>query len=106
MNAHTASSPDQVQGIGQVWSMWPDILESVKNRRRFTGTLLSQYAQVTGFDGTTLQISFVDTGARNSFTSSGSEAVLKEALSEQFHVQWKIGATVDPIIDTIRNQDH
>ncbi|AXG82665.1 DNA polymerase III subunit gamma and tau [Streptomyces paludis] len=88
--------PAMAQGAGQVRHMWPDILEAVKNRRRFTWILLSQNAQVAGFDGTTLQVGFINAGARDNFTSSGSEAVLKQALSEQFHVQWKIEAIVDP----------
>ncbi|MFJ3422182.1 DNA polymerase III subunit gamma and tau [Streptomyces sp. NPDC086082] len=77
-------------------TLWPNILEVVKNRRRFTWILLSQNAQVTGFDGTTLQIGFVNAGARDNFNSSGSEDVLKQALAEQFNVQWKIEAVVDP----------
>ncbi|MFJ2833097.1 DNA polymerase III subunit gamma and tau [Streptomyces sp. NPDC087263] len=75
--------------------LWPNILEAVKNRRRFTWILLSQNAQVTGFDGTTLQIGFVNAGARDNFASSGSEEVLRQALSEQFNVQWKVDAIVD-----------
>src|SRR5690606_9579556 len=63
---------------------WPNILEAVKNRRRFTWILLSQNAQVTGFDGTTLQLGFVNAGARDNFASSGSEDVLRQALAEQF----------------------
>ncbi|NEC28700.1 DNA polymerase III subunit gamma and tau, partial [Streptomyces sp. SID8111] len=74
--------------------LWPNILEAVKNRRRFTWILLSQNAQVTGFDGTTLQIGFVNAGARDNFLSSGSEDVLRQALGEQFGVQWKIEAVV------------
>ncbi|MFF9489996.1 DNA polymerase III subunit gamma and tau [Streptomyces sp. NPDC014676] len=77
-------------------TLWPNILETVKNRRRFTWILLSQNAQVTGFDGTTLQIGFVNAGARDNFLSSGSEDVLRQALAEQFNVQWKIEAVVDP----------
>ncbi|MEU6448451.1 DNA polymerase III subunit gamma and tau [Streptomyces sp. NPDC046979] len=77
-------------------SLWPNILEAVKNRRRFTWILLSQNAQVTGFDGTSLQIGFVNAGARDNFVSSGSEDVLRQALAEQFNVQWKIDAVVDP----------
>ncbi|MEV5547998.1 DNA polymerase III subunit gamma and tau [Streptomyces sp. NPDC052309] len=77
-------------------SLWPDILEVVKNRRRFTWILLSQNAQVTGFDGTSLQLGFVNAGARDNFLSSGSEDVLRQALAEQFNVQWKIEAVVDP----------
>ncbi len=77
-------------------TLWPNILEAVKNRRRFTWILLSQNAQVSGFDGTTLQIGFVNAGARDNFASSGSEDVLRQALAEQFNVQWKIEAVVDP----------
>jgi DNA polymerase-3 subunit gamma/tau len=76
--------------------LWPNILEAVKNRRRFTWILLSQNAQVAGFDGTTLQLGFVNAGARDNFLSSGSEDVLRQALTEQFNVQWKIEAIVDP----------
>ena len=76
--------------------LWPNILEAVKNRRRFTWILLSQNAQVAGFDGTTLQLGFVNAGARDNFASSGSEDVLRQALAEQFNVQWKVEAIVDP----------
>ncbi|WP_405615745.1 DNA polymerase III subunit gamma and tau [Streptomyces sp. NBC_01508] len=90
------AGPVMTQGAGQVRNMWPDILEAVKNRRRFTWILLSQNAQVAGFDGTTLQLGFLNAGARDNFASSGSEEVLKQALSEQFHVQWKVEAIIDP----------
>ncbi|WP_416986733.1 DNA polymerase III subunit gamma and tau [Streptomyces sp. T028] len=76
--------------------LWPNILEAVKNRRRFTWILLSQNAHVAGFDGTTLQLGFVNAGARDNFASSGSEDVLRQALGEQFNVQWKIEAVIDP----------
>ncbi len=75
--------------------LWPNILEAVKNRRRFTWILLSQNARVAGFDGTTLQIGFVNAGARDNFAGSGSEDVLRQALAEQFNVHWKIEAIVD-----------
>ncbi|TQE24757.1 DNA polymerase III subunit gamma and tau, partial [Streptomyces ipomoeae] len=75
--------------------LWPNVLEAVKNRRRFTWILLSQNAHVAGFDGTTLQLGFVSAGARDNFASSGSEDVLRAALTEQFNVNWKIEAIVD-----------
>ncbi|UNO40739.1 DNA polymerase III subunit gamma and tau [Streptomyces sp. MST-110588] len=84
------------QGAAQVRQMWPEILEAVKGRRRFTWILLSQNAQVSGFDGTTLQIGFPNAGARDSFANGGSEDVLREALAEKFHVQWRVEAIVDP----------
>ncbi|MCB5182537.1 DNA polymerase III subunit gamma and tau, partial [Streptomyces sp. SMC 277] len=90
----SSPSPGMAAGAGQVQAMWPQILEAVKNRRRFTWILLSQNAQVTGFDGTTLQLGFPNPGARDNFSSSGSEDVLKAVLTEQFHVHWKIDAVV------------
>ncbi|TLQ45005.1 DNA polymerase III subunit gamma and tau [Streptomyces marianii] len=89
-------APAAAQGAAQVRNMWPGILEAVKNRRRFTWILLSQNAQVAGFDGTTLQLGFINAGARDNFASSGSEDVLRQALAEQFNVQWKIEAIIDP----------
>ncbi|MGW0467544.1 DNA polymerase III subunit gamma and tau [Streptomyces sp. NPDC003027] len=94
--APAAPAGDMAQGAAQVRNMWPSILEAVKNRRRFTWILLSQNAQVAGFDGTTLQLGFLNAGARDNFASSGSEDVLKQALAEQFNVQWKIEAIIDP----------
>ncbi|MEU6108379.1 DNA polymerase III subunit gamma and tau [Streptomyces albidoflavus] len=76
-------------------ALWPNVLEAVKNRRRFTWILLSQNAHVAGFDGTTLQLGFLNAGARDNFASSGSEDVLKQALTEEFQVNWKIETVVD-----------
>ncbi|MEU9362351.1 DNA polymerase III subunit gamma and tau [Streptomyces sp. NPDC048301] len=87
---------DMAQGAAQVRNMWPDILEAVKGRRRFTWILLSQNAQVTGFDGSTLQLGFLNAGARDTFSSSGSEEVLRQALAERFNAQWRVDAVVDP----------
>ncbi|MFF2805683.1 DNA polymerase III subunit gamma and tau [Streptomyces sp. NPDC058000] len=84
------------QGAAQVRQLWPQILDAVKGRRRFTWILLSQNAQVSGFDGTTLQIGFPNAGARDSFANGGSEDVLKEVLAEHFQLQWRVEAIVDP----------
>ncbi|MFB9440074.1 DNA polymerase III subunit gamma and tau [Streptomyces showdoensis] len=95
-SAAPAAGGSMAAGAAQVRAMWPQILEAVKNRRRFTWILLSQNAQVAGFDGTTLQLGFLNAGARDNFASSGSEDVLKAALSEQFNVNWRIEAIIDP----------
>ncbi|MFF1487873.1 DNA polymerase III subunit gamma and tau [Streptomyces sp. NPDC058319] len=94
--APAAAAPAPAGGGLDPRQLWPNILEAVKNRRRFTWILLSQNAQVTGFDGTTLQLGFVNAGARDNFAGSGSEDVLRQALAEQFNVQWKVEAVVDP----------
>ncbi|MCJ0875026.1 DNA polymerase III subunit gamma and tau [Streptomyces sp. AP-93] len=92
--APAAPAPGMAAGAGQIQAMWPAVLDAVKNRRRFTWILLSQNAQVAGFDGTTLQLGFPNAGARDNFASSGSEDVLKAVLAEQFQVTWKIEAVV------------
>ncbi|MGV9266421.1 DNA polymerase III subunit gamma and tau [Kitasatospora sp. NPDC003701] len=84
------------QGAGQVRQMWPQILEAVKNRRRFTWILLSQNGQVAGFDGSVLQVSFINAGARDSFVSSNSDDVLRQALADALGVDWRIECIVDP----------
>ncbi|MFJ9522026.1 DNA polymerase III subunit gamma and tau [Kitasatospora sp. NPDC101801] len=84
------------QGAGQVRQLWPQILEAVKNRRRFTWILLSQNGQVAGFDGSVLQVSFINAGARDSFVGSNSDEVLKQALADSLGVDWRVECIVDP----------
>ncbi|MEV4615799.1 DNA polymerase III subunit gamma and tau [Kitasatospora sp. NPDC049258] len=84
------------QGAAQIRQMWPQILDAVKNRRRFTWILLSQNGQVAGFDGTVLQVSFVNAGARDSFVSSNSDEVLRQALADALGVDWRVECIVDP----------
>jgi DNA polymerase III subunit gamma/tau len=95
-SAAPVSAPAAAPGGPDPRMLWPNILEAVKNRRRFTWILLSQNAQVANFDGTTLQLAFVNSGARDNFVGSGSEDVLRQALAEQFNVHWKVEAIVDP----------
>ncbi|MGO4636804.1 DNA polymerase III subunit gamma and tau, partial [Streptomyces sp. 2RAF24] len=96
LRRHHPAGGSMAAGAAQVRNMWPQILEAVKGRRRFTWILLSQNAQVAGFDGTTLQLGFLNAGARDNFASSGSEDVLKAALAEQFNVNWRVEAIIDP----------
>ncbi|MFE0875437.1 DNA polymerase III subunit gamma and tau [Streptomyces smyrnaeus] len=96
-NGAPASAPASGGGDpAQVRQMWPQILEAVKNRRRFTWILLSQNAQIVGFDGKTLQIGFPNAGARDSFANGGSDEVLRQALGDALGVQWQVEAIVDP----------
>ncbi|MEV7319794.1 DNA polymerase III subunit gamma and tau [Streptomyces sp. NPDC093970] len=97
--AHAAPAPSRdaapVGGLDPR-TLWPNILEAVKDKRRFTWALLNApNAQVTSFDGTTLRLGFVNAGALDRFVASGSEDVLKAVLAEQFNVQWKIEAAAD-----------
>ena len=52
-------------GLVDVRRLWPDLLDAVKLKRRYTWILLSQNAQVAAVDDKTLTIALVNAGARN-----------------------------------------
>jgi DNA polymerase-3 subunit gamma/tau len=58
--------------------------------------VLSQNAQLLALDGDTLTIGLVNAGARDSFVSTGSVDVLRQALQEVLGVAWNVDAIVDP----------
>jgi DNA polymerase III subunit gamma/tau len=94
--AEPAESVPGTLNLADVRRLWPDILESVKNARRFTWVMLSQNAQVTGLHAGVLTVGLVNAGARDSFSRSGSDEVLRQALREVLGVDWHIEAVVDP----------
>jgi DNA polymerase-3 subunit gamma/tau len=75
---------------------WPEVLESVKSRRRFSWILLSQNAQVAALDAGALSVAFVNAGARDSFVNSGSDEILHQALIDVLGVDWQVECIVDP----------
>jgi DNA polymerase-3 subunit gamma/tau len=83
-------------GIADVRRLWPGVLDRVKEIRRYPWVVLSQNAQVAALDGDVLTIALVNTGARDSFVSSGSVDVLRSALLDVLGVSWTVEAVVDP----------
>ena len=82
-------------GLADVRRLWPDLLEQVKKLRRFTWILLSQNAQVLDLEGRSLTLAFNNPGARESFTSGGSDEILRQAALDLLGVDWKIETAVD-----------
>jgi DNA polymerase-3 subunit gamma/tau len=80
----------------EVRRLWPDLLDAVKLKRRYTWILLSQNAQVAAVDDKTLTVALINAGARNSFTSGGSEEILRQAAIDVIGHDWRIEAIVDP----------
>ena len=78
--------------------LWPEILETLKSKRRVTWILLSQQAQVVGMDGSRLQVAFNNPGARAQFTSSGHDELLRMALQDVFRAEIGVDAVIDPSI--------
>ncbi|MGW5362395.1 DNA polymerase III subunit gamma and tau [Actinopolymorpha pittospori] len=91
-----ATSAPGDMGIADVRRLWPDVLEAVKGRRRFSWVMLSQNAQLAALHGGTLTVALVNAGARDSFTRSGSDELLRQALREVLGVDWRIESIVDP----------
>ncbi|MBY9074366.1 DNA polymerase III subunit gamma and tau [Nocardioides sp. WL0053] len=94
--APAESAPSGGLGLVEVRRLWPDLLDAVKLKRRYTWILLSQNAQVAAVDDKTLTIALVNAGARNSFMSGGSEEILRQAAIDVIGQSWRIEAIVDP----------
>ncbi|HEY0905255.1 MAG TPA: DNA polymerase III subunit gamma and tau [Marmoricola sp.] len=86
-------------GLVDVRRIWPDLLERVREMRRYTWILLSQNAQVVGLEGAVLTIGFKNAGARDSFLGGGSEEILRQAAIEVIGADWRVEAIVDPSAD-------
>ncbi|NLT29023.1 MAG: DNA polymerase III subunit gamma and tau [Propionibacterium sp.] len=75
--------------------LWPDVLEEVKRRRRFTWILLSQNAQVVEVADGVLTLALANAGARDRFGSGGSQDILADALVEVVGANLRIATIVD-----------
>lgn len=91
-----APAPAGQLTISDVRRLWPEVLDKIRDMRRFAWIMLSQNAQVMALDGQVLTIALVNTGARDSFLSSGSDEYVQRALHEVLGVTWRIEAIVDP----------
>ncbi|HYP45811.1 MAG TPA: DNA polymerase III subunit gamma and tau [Propionibacteriaceae bacterium] len=91
-----AEAPGGVLTVTEVRRLWPEVLEEVKGKRRFTWILLSQNAHVTEVRHGTLVLTMPNAGARESFAKGGSEDILREALVVVLGADLKIEVTVDP----------
>jgi DNA polymerase-3 subunit gamma/tau len=86
--------------IAALRRMWPDVIESVKRKRRLTWSLLSASAQILSVDNEQITIGIVNAGARDSFIRSESEQILIDAFVEVTGIKRKIEVVVDPSTTT------
>ena len=82
--------------VTDVRRLWPEVLEEVKGKRRFTWILLSQNAQVAEVRNGTLLLAMSNPGARDSFARGGSEDVLREAMVVVMGADFAVETMVDP----------
>ena len=99
VRASTSLAPEVREAkltVTDVRRLWPEVLEEVKGKRRFTWILLSQNAQVAELRNDTLLLAMANAGARDSFGRGGSEDVLREAIVVVLGADFKIETMVDP----------
>lgn len=83
----------------QIRNIWPAVIESIKNRRRFAWILLAQNARPLSYGGGVLRLGFQNPGSRDTFYGADVEKVLKEALREDFSIICEIDAVVEAPAD-------
>ena len=90
--------------IAALRRMWPDVIESVKRRRRLTWSLISASAQILNLNEKQITIGIVNAGARDSFIRSESEQILIDAFDEVTGIRRKIEVVVDPSTSANSNE--
>lgn len=85
----------KVERTTELQQHWPNILDAVKQRRRFTWLLLSQNAQLASYDGSTVVLAFINQGAVDNWVSSNSVAVLEETLDALLGIRPTVRQIVD-----------
>ena len=101
--AKSEKSPSSAD-IAALRRMWPDVIESVKRRRRLTWSLISASAQILSVDEKQITIGIVNAGARDSFIRSESEQILIDAFDEVTGIRRKIEVVVDPSTSANSNE--
>jgi DNA polymerase III subunit gamma/tau len=97
IDTQAAQTETQVDlSVTDVRRLWPEVLEEVKGKRRFTWILLSQNAQVAELRNGTLLLAMSNAGARDSFSRGGSEDVLREAMVVVMGADFAIETMIDP----------
>ena len=91
-NANKPTGPIDAAALRR---FWPEVIENVKKRRRLTWSLLSASAHVLSVDAKAITIGIVNAGARDSFTRSGSDEILRAAFADITGLDLKIECVVD-----------
>jgi DNA polymerase-3 subunit gamma/tau len=92
-------APTHTFDIAGLRRLWPDVIEDVKKKRRLTWSLLSASAQIIAVDDKIITIGIVNAGARDSFTRSNSDEILRQAFIDVIGIDRKIEAIIDPSVE-------
>ncbi|CAL9304586.1 hypothetical protein SUDANB135_03802 [Streptomyces sp. SudanB135_2055] len=97
----TVETSPNSQHARYVEILWQGILERIKERRRFAWIILAQNAKISSFDGETLELSFTNAAARDSYRSTGIDELLNHVINDDLKLEWKVKVSValDPKLD-------
>ncbi len=84
-----------VLDIHEIRRTWPQVLESVKSKRRVTWMLLFEKVNVLSLDGDRLCLAFPDAGSAKGFGSGGHDETVRASLLDVLGVNWQVEAVVD-----------
>lgn len=82
-------------GTADVRRLWPQILDEVKSRRRFTHALISQNAHVIEVRSRELLLGFSSPGTMERFNGGGSADVLRDSIVQVMGIDLQIHVSVD-----------
>ena len=74
----------------QLRSVWPRVLEKVKDRRRYTWMILNQHVQIADATSERLTLAFSNVGARDNFGQRGSIDILRDVLIDEIGADLQI----------------
>ena len=93
---HAAQAPPSGGGavdLGRLQGSWHQILEAVKNRRRFTWMVLTgSDVGPVGIEGNTVLLGFSRPNEAKGFSNSGSDQVVSAAIQEVLGVEVRVAA--------------
>lgn len=101
----TTASGSAAPGLGvtDVRRLWRDVLDVVRQRRRYTWILLDQYAQIADVSDGVLTLAMKNPGARENFSRGDNEDILRGAIAEVLRADLRIQTIVDGAAPPVGN---
>ncbi|MFH9858937.1 hypothetical protein ACH4N1_06370, partial [Streptomyces sp. NPDC017202] len=86
------------QSLKAVREFWPNILEALKERRRFAWIIVDQNAKVADFDGERLSLEFASKRSLDTFHAANLNEALEYVVREVYKFPW--------VIDTVERKSN
>ena len=91
-----AALPSGGLDIVEIRRLWPAVLDRVRSIRKVTWIMLYEKVTVSAIGDGRLLLAFRDAGSLKGFTSSGHDAVVRDALVGLLGIELAIDAVLDP----------